>query len=85
MLYTLDMAVIKGSFTDSQGDITITNGDFQALKRIAQSYGITDVSDVITFAIGILSKANGRAISIEQEDGSVIKFIPSDKLRGVTP
>ena len=78
------MAVKKGAFTDTQGEITISNGDYQALKKIAQDYKITDESDVITFAIGILSKANGRPISIEQEDGSVVKFIPSDKLRGIT-
>lgn len=75
------MAVIKGEFSDTEGTIKITNGDFQALKRIAEQYGITDESDVITFAIGVLSRANGKAVTVEQEDGSVVKFIPSDKLR----
>lgn len=78
------MPVIKGKFSETQGEITITNGDYQALKKIAKSYGIADESDVITFAIGILDKANGKPISIEQADGSVIKFIPSDKLRSST-
>ena len=75
------MAVQKGNFTDTQGEITITNGDFQALKKIAQDYGISEESDVIAFAIGVLSQANGKPISVERTDGSVIKFVPSDKLR----
>ena len=79
------MAIHKGNSTDTQTDITISNGDFQALKKIAQDYGIADESDVIAFAIGVLSRANGRAISIEQEDGTILKFIPADKLRGNTP
>lgn len=79
------MAVQKGKFTETQGEITITNGDFQALKKIAADYNITDESDVIAFAIGILNKANGRAVSIEQNDGSIIRFMPADKLRGNNP
>ncbi len=74
----------KGEFTETQGEITISNGDLQALKKIAKDYGITNEADVITFAIGLLSRANGRAVSIEQEDGTVTRFLPSDKLRGKT-
>lgn len=76
------MAVQKGAFTETEGQITITNGDFQALRKIASDYNISDESDVIAFAIGILERANGRAVSIEQDDGSIVKFIPADKLRG---
>mgnify|MGYP001563308503 CR=1 FL=1 len=75
------MAVKKGTFTETEGQITITNGDFQALKKIAQQYNISDETDVIAFAIGVLSRANGRGVSVEQDDGSVVKFIPADKLR----
>jgi hypothetical protein len=77
------MAVQKGTFTETQGEITISNGDLQALKKIARDYGIVDESYVIVFAIGILSRANGKPIAIEQPDGSTIKFVPSDKLRGI--
>lgn len=77
------MAVQKGNFTENQGEITISNGDLEALKKIAKDYQIADESDVIAFAIGILSEASGRPISIEQPDGTVKKFMPSDKLRGI--
>ncbi|MFA6000432.1 MAG: hypothetical protein WC783_05700 [Candidatus Paceibacterota bacterium] len=79
------MAVQRGTFTETQGEITITNGDFQALRKIAQDYNISDETDVITFAIGVLSRANGRAVTIEQEDGSALKLMPSAKLRGTNP
>jgi hypothetical protein len=78
------MAVRKGTFTETEGEITITNGDFQALRKIAESYGLADESDVIAFAIGVLSRANGGAISVDQADGTVAKFIPADKLRTKT-
>lgn len=75
------MAVKKGTFTDVQGEITITNGDFQALKKIAQDYKIANEEDVITFAIGILSKADGRPVAIEKPDGTSEKFMPAEKLK----
>lgn len=75
------MAVKKGTFTDTQGEVTITNGDFQALKKIAKDYGITNEVDVITFAIGILSKANGKPVAVELLDGTTVKFLPADKLK----
>ena len=75
------MAVRKEEFTDTEGKITITNGDFQALKKIARDYDLSDETDVITFAIGVLSKASGKGISVENEDGSLVKYIPADKLR----
>ena len=74
------MAVKKGKFTDTEGEVTITNGDFQALREIAKDYKL-DESDVITFAIGVLSRAKGKAIGFENEDGGVEKFVPADKLR----
>lgn len=76
-----NMAVSKEDFTEVDGKIKLTNGDFQALKKIAADYGLTDESDVIAFALGILNRAKGKAISVEQDDGSTIRFIPSDKLR----
>lgn len=75
------MAVKKGVFTDTEGQITVTNGDLQALRKIAQDYHLADETDVIAFAIGVLNRAEGRGISVEQTDGSIVKFIPADKLR----
>lgn len=77
------MAVKKVKFTETEGTITISNGDFQALKKIAKEYHISDETDVITFAIGVLSEAAGKPVSVEKTDGTLAKFIPSDKLRAV--
>ena len=71
------MAVIN----EGNGKITLTNGDLEALKKIAEDYGLHDESDVIAFALGVLSQANGRAISAEQKDGRLIRFLPADKLK----
>jgi len=75
------MAVIKENFKEQEGTIKITNGDFQALRNIAKEYGLNDEADVIVFAIGVLTQAKGKGITIEREDGSTLKLIPSEKLR----
>lgn len=74
------MAISKDKFSETEGTIKITNGDFQALHKIAEQYGMTDESDVIAFAIGVLNEANGRPIQVQKNDGSLIKFAPSDDL-----
>ena len=45
------MAIKKEDFTEVDGKIKITNGDFQALKKIAADYSLTDESDVVAFAL----------------------------------
>jgi hypothetical protein len=70
----------EGTFTETQGEIIITNGDFMALKKIVKDYKISDVTNVIAFAIGVLDQANGTPIMIEKTDGSIIKFKPSEEL-----
>lgn len=75
------MAVRKGNFTETEGDITITNGDFQALRKIAEEYGLADESDVIAFAIGILDQSGGQGVIIRREDGTPVRLMPSDSIR----
>lgn len=75
------MAISKEEFTDTEGKIRLTNGDFEALKKAAQDYGLSDESDVIAFALGVLSHAEGRAVITENSDGRFVKFAPADKLK----
>lgn len=80
-LYRGDMAVTKETqSTATEGVIKITNGDWQALKQAASSYGVKDEADIIAFAIGVLDKSSGRGVVVETTEGRT-KFIPSDKLR----
>lgn len=75
------MPVRKTSDTDGIAEYTINNGDLQALKRIKEQYGLRDTDDVITFAIGVLSQSNGRAITVTKDDGSTTRLLPSDELK----
>lgn len=75
------MPVRKTSEEDGTALYTINNGDLIALNRIKEQYGLEDSDDVITFAIGVLSKSNGGPVSIINDDGSVAKFLPSDRLK----
>lgn len=66
-----------------QGEDTlqITNGDLEALRRIKETYGLKDESDVIAFAIGVLDKSSGQGVTVRKEDGSTVRLMPSDSLR----
>lgn len=75
------MAISKQNFGETEGDIKLTNGDFRALKEVAEAYGLKDESDVIAFAIGVLNEANGKPIAVQKEDGQIIKFLPADSLQ----
>lgn len=75
------MPVKKLSETEAEANFTINNGDLAALNRIKKQYSLKDSDDVIVFAIGILSQSNGRPVTVEKDDGSRIKLVPSDDLR----
>lgn len=75
------MAVSKDAqSTNEIGKITISNGDWQTLQRIASTYGVKDESDMIAFAIGVLEKSNGSGVVVETKEGRM-KFVPSEKLK----
>lgn len=75
------MAVRKDSETSEEAKFTVVNGDLKALNRIKEQYGLKDGDDVIVFAIGLLSQAEGRPITIENNDGTTTTLLPSDDLR----
>lgn len=49
---------------DGTASYTINNGDLIALNKIKDQYDLEDSDDVITFAIGVLSNANGGVVSV---------------------
>lgn len=71
------MAITK----KDDGSISITNGDLEALKKIKDQYILKDETDVIAYAIGVLSQSNGTGLTIQKVDGTTLKLIPSDKLK----
>lgn len=74
------MPVRKTSESGKEAEYTINNGDLEALNEIKERYGLRDSDDVITFAIGVLSQSNGRAISVTDDEGNMIKLLPSEQL-----
>lgn len=75
------MAVRKDNETPEEAKFTIVNGDLKALNRIKEQYGLKDGDDVIVFALGLLSQAQGRPITITNSDGTTISLLPSDDLK----
>ncbi|HYH74719.1 MAG TPA: hypothetical protein VD735_02040 [Candidatus Saccharimonadales bacterium] len=75
------MAVRKDNEANGEANYTINNGDLRALNRIKEQYHLTDSDDVLVFAIGLLSQSNGRAVTVEKDDGSFVKLLPADELR----
>ncbi|MBU6389524.1 hypothetical protein KGQ71_03335 [Patescibacteria group bacterium] len=74
------MGVIKTTESSSEARIVISNGDLEALNQIKEKYHLKDGADVIVFALGILSQGAGKPVTIEKEDGSTVKLLPSDRL-----
>lgn len=74
------MAILK----KGDGNIEITNGDLVALKKIAGEYSLSDESDVIAFAIGVLDLSKGLGVKVATDAG-LTTFMPSDRLRDKTP
>lgn len=75
------MAVRKDNENAEELKLTVFNGDLEALNKIKEQYHLKDSTDVIIFALGVLSQANGKPVSIEREDGSLAKLLPSDQLK----
>jgi len=73
---------ITDNGSGTEGTLHLTNGDYQALKSVANVYGLKDEADVVAFALGVFTKANGKAVVVEMNDGSLVKMMPSDKLLG---
>lgn len=77
--------IVKDNYKNDDGmeavSIEVANGDLKALKGIANSYRLNNVTDVIAFAIGILDKAHGQPVAVVDEDGRYIKYKPADSLR----
>ena len=71
------MAVVN----TGENSFQINNGDLEALHRIRDAYHLREDVGVIIFAIGVLSQANGKPISFQKDDGSVVRLLPADDLK----
>ncbi len=78
--------ILNGEHTNDAGqeaiDIQIANGDLHALKEVMEAYDVTDITDIIAFAIAVMKKSAGRPIAATMVDGSTKKFIPSASVKG---
>ena len=71
------MAVINSG----ENTFQINNGDLEALRRIKNAYHLREDIGVIIFALGVLSQANGKALSFQKDDGSIVRLLPADELK----
>ncbi len=66
---------------NEDGTLNVTNGDLEALKRIKDTYGLKEESDVLAFAIGVLDKSGDQGVVIRRPDGTMVRLMPSDDIR----
>lgn len=80
MLYTRAMAIIKRTLQD-EGKIVleIDNGDLEALRQIEKDWKFTDESSVLRFALAVLTKAQDKAVYVD-ENGKKVALSPADSL-----
>lgn len=64
---------------DNQDAVTveIANGDLRALNEITEKYGVSDLTDIIAFAIAVMKESDGRPVAATRVDGTMRQFIPA--------
>lgn len=67
-------------------NLTINNGDFDALQAAVKKFGFRDEESVLRYALAVLSKSATRSLSIIDQDGARVSLNPSpDLLRPLEP
>lgn len=66
---------------DTQVNLTIDNGDFQALNKIYKEWKFKDIEGVLRFALAIMTKAKNGTVYVEDETGNKVALEPAESLR----
>jgi len=66
--------------SDNELNLTVNNGDFEALQTVVRKLGFKDEESVLRFALAVLSKSATRSLSIVDKDGIRLNLTPSADL-----
>ena len=80
------MAIKRGTSTNEELNLTVNNGDLEALKQTAARLGFKDEESTLRFMLAVLSKSATRVITITDQNGAKIGLNPTpDLLQPNTP
>jgi hypothetical protein len=77
------MAIVRNpeASDDEHINLTINNGDYQALRTITAKFNFRDEEAALRFALALLTQNKSDTFYIEDESGSKVGLQPSDSLR----
>ena len=75
------MAISRTRSEPDAVDMTITNGDLQALRQIYESWGFKDEESVLRYALAVMTKAENQVLYYVNADGEKIGLQPSDAVK----
>lgn len=80
------MAIARLGTTNTEHlDLSINNGDFEAIKNTVSRLGFKDEESMLRFMLAVLSKSATRSLTITDQNGIKIPVTPSEGLlRGST-
>jgi len=65
---------------DTELNLTVNNGDFEALQSVVKKLGFKDEESVLRFALAVLTKSATRSLSIVDKDGNRVSLSPATDL-----
>ena len=70
---------VEGGQPIKKIELTIDNGDLQALNQIIEKYNFKDDEAALRFALYVLLRSENNTVSVE-EGGKKVNLVPSEKL-----
>lgn len=70
--------------SNSDGTITITNGDVEIVKQIQREFDIKSIEDTLAFILQVSKTAEGQPIGFRKEDGAWVGFRPNPTVRAAS-
>ncbi len=75
------MAINRATTTNQEHlDISINNGDFQAMREAMEKLGFRDEESMLRFMLAVLTRAATRTVIVTDQNGSNITLSPSESL-----
>ncbi len=75
------MAIQKDRSDADAVQVTINNGDLQALRQIYERWGFKDEESVLRYALAVMTKAENQILYYVNGEGEKIGLQPSDAVK----
>ena len=74
------MAITYKDISGSEANITINNGDLEAMKQIMEEYGFVDQEALLRYALVALISASDNNLYIKNDSGNIVALKIAERL-----